>query len=65
MSSETKIADFNLFIDEGTAELFKKVCEENGFSSKDVLETFMKDYIVSNAHPEQVTGGMPWNRKDA
>lgn len=64
MSNETKITDFNLFIDEETAELFKRVCTKNGCSSKAVLEAFMKDYIVSNGHPEEVTGGMPWNKKD-
>ena len=61
MSEETKIVDFNLFIDESIADDFKRVCEKNDVSAKMVLETFMKDYIVSGGHPEQVTGGMPWN----
>ena len=63
MPNESKIADFNLFIDETIAEKFKKVCADNGYSSKEVLEIFMKHYIVSSGHPEQVTGGMPWNKK--
>ena len=64
MSEESKIVDFNLFIDETIADDFKRVCQKNDISAKMVLETFMKDYIVSGGHPEQVTGGMPWNRKN-
>ncbi len=64
MSNDTNIADFNLFINKEIAERFKKVCLENGCSAKEVLEIFMKDFTVSNGHPEQVTGGMPWNKKD-
>ena len=26
-------------------------------------DSFMKDYTVSSGHPENVIGGMPWNRK--
>ena len=55
------IRKVNLFINESIANDFKRVCEKNGVSAKMVLETFMKDYIVSGGHPEQVTGGMPWN----
>ena len=61
MSEETKIVDFNFFIDESIADDFKRVCQKNDVSAKVVLESFMKDYIVSGGHPEQVTGGMPWN----
>ena len=63
MSEESKIADFNLFIDASIASDFKRVCEKNGVSEKLILETFMRDYIVSDGHPEDVTGGMPWNKK--
>ncbi len=63
MSEQSKIVDFNLFIDEETATLFKKVASENGYSSKEVLGGFMKDYIVSGGPPEQVVGGLPWNKK--
>ena len=63
MAEKSNIVDFNLFIDAEIAKLFEKVCTENNISAKEVLEIFMKDYIVSGGHPEQVTGGMPWNRK--
>ena len=61
MAEKSNIVDFNLFIDAEIAKLFEKVCAENNISAKEVLEIFMKDYIVSSGHPEQVTGGMPWN----
>lgn len=64
MAEESKVVDFNLFIDAQIANQFKRVCAENGISAKAVLETFMKDYIVSGGHPEQVIGGMPWNKKE-
>ena len=63
MAHESNIVDFNLVLNGETAQLFEKVCTENGVSAKNILEIFMKDYIVSGGHPEQVTGGMPWNRK--
>ncbi|MBO5496034.1 MAG: hypothetical protein J5967_01405 [Oscillospiraceae bacterium] len=54
MSEGHKVVDFNLFVDEEIATLFRKVAEENGVTAKDVLVDFMKDYIVSGGHPEQV-----------
>ena len=64
MSEESKIVDFNLFEDEEIATLFRKVASENGVSAKDVLVDFMKDYIVSGGHPEQVVNKWPWNKKE-
>ena len=63
MAAESKIVDFNLFIDEEIATLFRKVASENGVSAKDVLVDFMKDYIVSGGHPEQVVNKWPWNKQ--
>ena len=59
----SKIVDFNLFIDEELATLFRKVTSENGVAAKDVLTDFMKDYVVSGGHPEQVVNKWPWNKK--
>ena len=64
LSEESKIVDFNLFVDEEIATLFRKVAEENGVTAKDVLVDFMKDYIVSGGHPEQVVNRWPWNKKE-
>ncbi len=64
MSEETKIVDFNLFVDEEIATLFRRVAEENGVTAKDVLVDFMRDYIVSGGHPEQVVNKWPWNKKE-
>ena len=64
MSEESKIVDFNLFVDEEIATLFRKVATKNGVTAKDVLVDFMKDYIVSGGHPEQVVNKWPWNKKD-
>ena len=64
MSENPKIVDFNLFVDEEIATLFRKVAEENGVTAKDVLVDFMKDYIVSGGHPEQVANKWPWNKKE-
>ena len=63
MAAESNIVDFNLFIDEEIATLFRKVASENGVSAKDVLVDFMKDYIVSGGHPEQVVNKWPWNKQ--
>lgn len=64
MSEESKIVDFNLFVDEEIARLFRKVAVENGVTAKEVLVDFMKDYVVSGGHPEQVVNKWPWNKKD-
>ena len=64
MSEKPKIVDFNLFVDEEIATLFRKVAAENGATAKDVLVDFMKDYIVSGGHPEQVVNRWPWNKKE-
>ncbi len=64
MSEGHKVVDFNLFVDEEIATLFRKVAEENGVTAKDVLVDFMKDYIVSGGHPEQVVNRWPWNKKE-
>lgn len=63
MPLNSNIVDFNLFIDEELATLFRKVTSENGVSAKDVLIDFMKDYVVSGGHPEQVVNKWPWNKK--
>ncbi len=63
MPDSSKIVDFNLFIDEELATLFRKVTSENGVAAKDVLTDFMKDYVVSGGHPEQVVNKWPWNKK--
>ena len=64
MSEGHKVVDFNLFVDEEIATLFRRVAEENGVTAKDVLVDFMRDYIVSGGHPEQVVNKWPWNKKE-
>ena len=58
---------------EGTVEItveretfaqFKEAAGRHGRAAEELLICFMKDYIVSDGHPEQVSGGQPWNRKD-
>ncbi len=63
MPDSSKIVDFNLFIDEELATLFRKGTFENGVAAKDVLTDFTKDYVVSGGHPEQVVNKWPWNKK--
>lgn len=63
MPDSSKIVDFNLFIDGELATLFRKGTSENGVATKDVLTDFMKDYVVSGGHPEQVVNKWPWNKK--
>lgn len=63
MPDSSKIVDFNLFIDEELATLFRKGTSKNGVAAKDVLTDFMKDYVVSGGHPEQVVNKWPWNKK--
>ena len=64
MEEKSKITDFNLFVDEEIAQLFRKVAVDNGTTAKEVLLGFMKDYIVSGGHPEQVVNRWPWNKKE-
>ncbi len=61
MSQEIKI--FFLFINESIASDFKRICEKSGVSTKAIPVAFMKDYIVSNGHPEKVIDSMPRNKK--
>lgn len=37
--------------------MFDRVAKQNGHSAETVLSNFIKDYIVSGGHPEQVSGG--------
>ena len=43
--------------------MFRKAAGKNGESADEILSSFMKDYIVSDGHPEQVVNRWPWNRK--
>lgn len=45
------------------AALFRKVAMENGTTAEEVLADFIKDYVVSEGHPEQVVNIWPWSRK--
>ncbi len=49
-------------IDEELAKQFKRAAEENGNTAEDVLLGFIKDYVVSSGHPEQVVNGWPWSK---
>ena len=49
--------------DREIVEQFERVAFANGTTAKDVLNDFMKDYIVSNGHPEQVVNRWPWNKQ--
>ena len=42
---------------------FKRVAEKNGFSTKEIMSDFMKDFIVSDGHPELVVNRWPWNKQ--
>lgn len=64
MSEGSKTVDFALWIDEEIAALFEKAAAENGYSAGEVLAGFVKDYIVSGGHPEQVVNRWPWSRKE-
>ena len=64
MSERSKTDDITLLIDEELAALFTKAAAENGYSAGEVLAGFMKDYIVSGGHPEQVVNKWPWNKKN-
>ena len=44
-------------------EKFCKIAEKKGTSGQDVLKNFILDYVVSDGHPEEVSGGQSWNKK--
>ena len=56
--------DLGILGDEELKILFDKVTAENGTTAREVLSDFMKDYIVSNGHPEQVVNKWPWNKHE-
>ena len=64
MENNEKTIEVSLLDDEELNALFERVAEKNGTTGKEVLSDFMKDYIVSNGHPEQVNNGWPWNKQD-
>ena len=41
----------------------EKALPKMALRTKDVLTDFMKDYVVSGGHPEQVVNKWPWNKK--
>jgi len=49
-------------LDPEICALFRKVAEQNGISPEDVLMDFMRDYVVSGGHLEQVRGRHSMNR---
>ena len=51
-------------VERETFAQFREAAGRHGRSAEELLNCFMKDYIVSDGHPEQVSGGQPWNRKD-
>ena len=57
------IIDLSGFADAELIELFKKAATEQGSSMQEVLSDFIKDYIVSGGHPEQVVNRWPWNKQ--
>ena len=60
----TEIVDINGIVSKKLFESFKQVAEENGFNAKEILDDFMKDYVVSGGHPELVVNKWPWNKKE-
>ena len=62
MDEKGRIIDLNLLFDRELVELFEKIASANDTTAKDILTNFMKDYIVSNGHPEVVRNHWPWNK---
>ena len=42
---------------------FAEICAANGTGAEEVLSAFVKDYVVSGGHPENVVGKWPWNKR--
>ena len=63
MGKMKPIIDLNLLFDREIVEQFERIAFANETTAKDVLNDFMKDYIVSNGHPEQVVNRWPWNKQ--
>ena len=58
-----EIIELSGIVSKEVFDSFKRVAAENGFSAKEILEDFMKDYIVSGGHPEMVVNRWPWNKQ--
>ena len=44
-------------------EDFERIAQKNKTTAEVVIADFIKDYIVSNGHPEKVVNKYPWNKK--
>lgn len=44
-------------------EDFERIAQKNKTTAEVVIADFIKDYIVSNGHPEEVVNKYPWNKK--
>ena len=54
----------NSFNDEELNQQFAEIAAKNKTTPKEILSDFMRDYIVSDGHPEQVTGKWAWNQNN-
>ena len=63
MKNETE-ATAAIAVERETLAQFREAAARHGRSAEQILNTFMKDYIVSDGHPEQVAYGRTQNGKD-
>ena len=42
---------------------FEHITKENNATPELVINDFIKDYVVSEGHPEEVVNRWPWNKK--
>ena len=54
--------EIRLSLDETIMESFRRAASENNTTAEEVLEAFIKDYVVSSGHPETVVSGWPWSK---
>ena len=52
--SENKSNLMAILEDRELIAMFERAAQKNGRSADEVLSSFIKDYIVSGGHPEQV-----------
>ena len=64
MKNNITETEFDIILDESILTRFKQVAVNNGTTASEVLTDFVKDYVVSNGHPELVINRWPWNKKN-
>ena len=52
-----------IVLDKDIYDKFEHIAEKNNTNPEIIINDFIKDYVVSDGHPEKVTNCWPWSKK--